>query len=334
MSGDLPRVTPSADASASVNRFRSLFQALSGRPLILGHRGDSFHAPENTLAAAVAAWEAGADGWELDVQLTRDGVPVVLHDESLLRTTDVAARFANDPRGHAGFLVSDFDFEEIRTLDAGSWFLEPSGAPRTASGFGTLDSLSDDARDRFGSGGVRVPTLIEALELTVELDWLVNVELKSFPNANSRLVEAVLEAIDETGTASRILISSFDHADVARVIERRPTIAAGVLAATPLHRPDRYVREVVGADSFHASTLVLGAGADSYRLAPSARTLRSGDFDLLGRARIPTLVYTVNDANAEGLARHLWRVGAFGLFTDNPRGLVRLFGKGSDRTDA
>ena len=91
--------------------------------MIVAHRGDSVRAPENTLEAARLAWKAGATAWELDVQLTRDGVPVVLHDESLLRTTNVAAMFKDDPRGLAGFRVSDFDYNEIRALDAGSWFV-------------------------------------------------------------------------------------------------------------------------------------------------------------------------------------------------------------------
>ena len=90
----------------------------------MAHRGDSFHAPENTLEAADLAHKAGADAWELDVQLTRDGVPVVLHDASLLRTTDVAARFKNDLRSTYGFRVSDFDWNEVRALDAGSWFVD------------------------------------------------------------------------------------------------------------------------------------------------------------------------------------------------------------------
>ena len=111
----------------SKNRFLALLKARGDDPVIVAHRGDSFHAPENTLEAARLAWEAGADAWELDVQLTRDGVPIVLHDESLLRTTDVATRFKDDPRGQAGFRVSDFDFSEIRALDAGSWFVAADG---------------------------------------------------------------------------------------------------------------------------------------------------------------------------------------------------------------
>ena len=124
------------------NRFRSLLRR-GDRPLVVAHRGDSAYAPENTLEAARRAWDEGADAWELDVQLARDGVPVVLHDESLVRTTDVATRFAGDPRGASGFLVADFDFEEIRTLDAGSWFVEPERAaigPPRPSGRGTTSA--------------------------------------------------------------------------------------------------------------------------------------------------------------------------------------------------
>src|SRR5262249_33759263 len=98
------------------NRFLTLLLSERDYPVIIAHRGDSFHAPENTIEAARLGWRSGAAAWELDVQLTRDGVPVVLHDESLARTTDVATKFAGDPRGGDGFHVSDFDFSEVRTL--------------------------------------------------------------------------------------------------------------------------------------------------------------------------------------------------------------------------
>ncbi len=92
----------------SENRFRAWYRSKWDRPLILAHRGDSFQAPENTLEAAKLGLDSGADGWELDVRLTRDGIPVVIHDESLARTTDVALKFAGDPRGLNGFLVERF----------------------------------------------------------------------------------------------------------------------------------------------------------------------------------------------------------------------------------
>ena len=163
------------------NRFLTLLDSPRDRPLIIAHRGDSFHAPENTLEAARLGRETGADAWELDVHLTRDDVPVVIHDESLLRTTDVAIRFAGDPRGRDGFRVSDFDLDEVRSLDAGSWFVARDGDPRSACDFGTLDRLDPVAVEHFRSGSVRIPTLEEALLFTRDQDWLVNVEIKSFP---------------------------------------------------------------------------------------------------------------------------------------------------------
>src|SRR5205085_371482 len=138
--------------------------------------GDSSHAPENTLEAAALGHRAGADGWEFDVRLTRDGVPILLHDPSLVRTTDVVLAYPGDPRADLGYLAAEFTLEEIRRLDAGSWFVAPDGGPRSATEFGTLRDLDPAARASFGSGRVRVPTLAEALVLTAELDWLVNVE--------------------------------------------------------------------------------------------------------------------------------------------------------------
>ena len=192
--------------------------------------------------------------------MTRDGVPVVLHDESLLRTTDVAARFAGDPRGRDGFRITDFDFEEVRTLDAGSWFVDGNGGPRSARDFNTLISSIRPHRTLSLRPGL-IPTLAEALTLTREQDWLVNVEIKSFPEQPPGLVERVLEVIAATDTAERVLISSFDHDDVVAARRPRRRYALGILAATPIHRIDDYAVDLVGADTVHVSTEVLGPRA-------------------------------------------------------------------------
>lgn len=81
-------------------------------PFLWAHRGASAMAPENTLAAFAAAVECGADGLELDIHLSRDGVPVVIHDETLERTSD----------GHG--LVRDKSWPQLQRLDAGSWYAE------------------------------------------------------------------------------------------------------------------------------------------------------------------------------------------------------------------
>ncbi|HEY2157802.1 MAG TPA: glycerophosphodiester phosphodiesterase family protein, partial [Isosphaeraceae bacterium] len=233
-------------------RFREALWADLGRPIILAHRGDSSHAPENTLEAAALGHGAGADGWEFDVQLTRDGVPIVLHDPSLMRTTDVAHVFAGDERAGLGYLAAEFTLDEVRRLDAGSWFVATAGGLRSASAFGTLDGLDPADREAFGSGRVRIPTLEEALRLTADLDWLANIEIKSSHDGDFALLEAVLDVVARLGFVDRVLISSFDHAEVARAAASGTGAATGVLAATPLDRPGEYVRRL-GADAYHAS---------------------------------------------------------------------------------
>jgi glycerophosphoryl diester phosphodiesterase len=288
------------------------------RPLIIAHRGDSSHAPENTLEAARLGWGAGADAWEFDVQLTRDGVPVILHDESLLRTTDVAARFTGDPRGRDGFRVSDFDFDEVRALDAGSWFVADDGGPRSARDFGTIDRLDPADTEHFRSGSVCIPTLEEALIFTKEQGWLANVEIKSFPDYPPDLVERVLEVIAATGTADRVLISSFDHDDIIAAHRDDRRYGLGILLDTPIHRLADYAIDGVGADTVHVSTEILRAESVAYRRRREATSLRRDIVAALRDRDLPVLAYTVNYQAGSELARHLAEIGVAGLFTDDP----------------
>lgn len=313
-----------ATRAKTANRFLTRLHAARSRPMVVAHRGDSSHAPENTILAARLGHKTGADAWEFDVQVTRDGITVVIHDGSLIRTTDVVERFPDDPRAGAGYRVSDFDYEEVRSLDAGAWFLEPKGGHRTAEAFGTRDRIDGETLDRIAAGEVRVPSLRECLDLTARLDWLANVEIKSFPGADPRLLPAVRGEIEAGGVADRVLLSSFDHDDLASPMSHLP-VATGALTTTPLHRPERYVREVIGADCYHPSAHALGAASERYLKSPGPEHLRAGDLAALKARGVPVLVYTVNDPRPGGLAEHLARAGASGLFTDVPGGLLRLF---------
>ena len=264
--------------------------------------------------------------WELDVQLTRDGVPIVLHDETLLRTTDVAAKFAGDRRLADGFRVADFDLDEIRSLDAGSWFVAKDGLDRSARAFGTLGMLEPSQIEHYSSGRVVIPTLEEALAFTARHDWLVNVEIKSFPERPRESVEPILRVIAETQTASRVLISSFDHRDIAAASLPGREYALGILAMTPLYHVERYLHELVGADTFHVSVEVLGSETVSYRRRRSPQSLEHDMVADLVRRGVPTLVYTVNDHGQGSLADHLASIGVAGFFTDDPQGMRRSFG--------
>jgi glycerophosphoryl diester phosphodiesterase len=313
------------------HRFLGALAGARGRLLVLAHRGDSSHAPENTLEAAALGHRSGADGWEFDVQLTRDGVPVLLHDPCLLRTTDVARAFPDDPRADLGYLAAEFTLAEIRRLDAGSWFVDPAGGPRSALAFGTLDRMGAGDHEAFASGRVRVATLEEALALTADLDWLANVEIKSGHDGDFALLDAVLGVVERLGIADRVLVSSFDHVEVARAAASGLGVATGVLAAAPLYRPAEYVRRL-GADAYHASASALGAGGAAYLRGRSARSLRGVDLDECRRGGVPVLAYTVNECGAEKMAGHLAEAGVAGLFTDDPRAVGGSFIPSAEHT--
>lgn len=155
----------------SLTRTRVVSSARTGRRcLVIGHRGASATAPENTRAAIVAARRAGADMVELDVQLSADGQPVVFHDARLERTTD--------GRGSIGRTRA----KALALLDAGRWF---------ASRF----------------RGERILRLEEALRAAGRMG--VNVELKR-TRARRRLAWAAVAAARRAGAMRRILWSSFD----------------------------------------------------------------------------------------------------------------------------
>jgi glycerophosphoryl diester phosphodiesterase len=311
---------------STANRFLDLLRARRARPVVVAHRGDSFHAPENTLEAARLAWQAGAEAWEIDVRLSRDGVPVVLHDETLTRTTDVAARFAGDPRRRDGYRLADFDFSEVQTLDAGSWFVAGEGGPRCAQSFQTLSRLEPSQLEFYRSGHVKVPSLAEALSFTEAHDWLVNIEIKSFPGQAAGLVSRVLAVVADSGTASRVLISDFDHRDLSQANLPERAYALGILTAAPLARIGEYATALVGADTVHVSTPVIGAASMPDRQCASAESLRLDLIEELRTGGVPLLVYTVNEHGPGSLARYLAELGINGIFTDDPAGLVGDFG--------
>lgn len=162
-----------------------------GRPLILGHRGASRAAPENTLAAFREAARMGADGVELDVHLSADGVPVVIHNASVNVTTD--------GKGY----VHTMPLAQLKELDAGSHF-----APRFA--------------------GERIPTLEEVFA-EVGRQLLINIELKSQPAHVRGLEPAVVDLVNRMGMAARVWVSSFKPYMLSEVRRLAPQIPCGLL---------------------------------------------------------------------------------------------------------
>lgn len=145
---------------------------------VVAHRGSAADAPENTLAAVRLALEHGADVVETDVKRTRDGVLVVLHDESLARTTDVRDVFPE----REPWWIGDLTLEEVRRLDAGSWF----GPAFTGEQVPTLREWMDAV----GDAGM----LIEAKEphLHPGIEHELDAELRAVPPLAEGLAEGRL----------------------------------------------------------------------------------------------------------------------------------------------
>lgn len=167
----------------------SLYQ---GRVLNLAHRGAREVAPENTLPAFARAIEMGADGFELDVQLTFDDVPILMHGRTLDDTTDGSG------------LPGEYTLEQIKASDAGARF---------------------DA----AFAGVRIPTLAEVLEAFPTA--IINVELKLFSTQDIGLERAVVDVIEQHHAEGRVIVSSFNPFCLRRVRRLAPNLPIGMLTA-------------------------------------------------------------------------------------------------------
>lgn len=196
------------------------------RPLIIAHRGARAHAPENTLAAASLAHAAKADMWELDTCLTKDGHLVVIHDDTLERTTDVALRpeFAS----RAPWPADGFTLAEIRSLDAGSWFGEKDPFGAVASGEVSAAALASYR-------GEKIPTLEEALRLTKDLGWRVNVEIKNHAGSAGHAVvtQKTATLVRELGMEDAVILSSFQHVYLREAAGLLPRTPRGALVEKP-----------------------------------------------------------------------------------------------------
>ena len=170
---------------------------LPGLATVIGHRGAAGRAPENTLAGLRAAHALDVRWVEFDVMLSRDEVPLLIHDETLQRTTNGLGRV---PRHTAA---------EIRACDAGSWF---------AAEF----------------AGERVPTLDEAVALLLELGLHANVEIKPAAGCELRTGEVVADTLrriwPEDGP--RLLLSSFEREALVPARSLLPDVPRGLLAST------------------------------------------------------------------------------------------------------
>ena len=268
--------------------------AMPGRSILnVAHGGASSLAPQNTLAAGRAALAAGADVWGVDIRRTRDGVLVLMHDETLDRTTNAEEDFPS----RSPWRVADFLLADIRALDAGSWFVQEDPFDQIAQG-----NVPPDAATSYV--GEPVPTLREVLEFVVANDWLIDIEVKAPLEVECEAVAAeLLTLIRETETTNRVLVSSFDH-DILREVRRlAPGIPIGALTVLP---------------SLNGLETLQSLGADVY--LPSVVGFTDALLADLEEAGIHVIVWTYNTESQLQYAAGL--PGVDGVYTDFPQRLA------------
>lgn len=257
---------------------------------IIAHRGARSLAPENTLIAAEKAHAVGADMWETDVAITADGWLVLMHDDAMMRTTDVAVRFPD--RVPAPF--STYTMAQIRSLDAGSWFERDDPFHQIADGNVAPEELA-------AFRGTMVPTVREAFELTLDLDWSLNLELKAQPAPNDSfdVVDAVLELADEVGIGPDHLLFSSARHDWLKTLKNR--------------RPDFEVQAILGL--FPEDPIDFG---DSFfdTFNPRSSRVSIGEIESALHLGLKLNPYTVNDHEAWS---RLVEAGVTGIITDFPQ---------------
>ncbi|WP_066293739.1 glycerophosphodiester phosphodiesterase [Bacillus sp. FJAT-29937] len=182
--------------------------------LIFAHRGYSALYPENTMKAFREADKAGADGIELDVQLTKDGEIVVIHDEKVDRTTN--------GKGY----VKDYTFKDLRKLDASS------------------------QKKKLFSQIEPIPSLIEVFEWMKSNRIICNVELKNGVFPYEGMEEKVISLIRAYDLADRVILSSFNHYSIVYCRHLAPEIETAPLFSEGLYMPWIYA-ESIGSQSIH-----------------------------------------------------------------------------------
>ena len=252
---------------------------MNNLPLIIGHRGASALAPENTLAAFARAVEDGADGIEFDVRLSKDNIPVVIHDATLFRT------------GGQRVAVKALSAHELGKANVGGWFNRR---------FPAL------ARDEYEKEGV--PALATLLRQFSGNDSLLYLEMKCEDGKYQSLARACVELVHKHSVANRTVVECFDLQAIAEVKHLDASIRTAALFQPAIRRPASLVTRrpiVQRAQACLADEIAL-----HYRLA-NRRTI--------GRAmqkKIPCVVWTVDKPEWIQRAASL---GIRGLITNNPK---------------
>ncbi len=301
------------------------------RPAVIAHRGASYLAPEETRPAYLLAREMGADYLELDLQRTKDGVLIAMHDNDLRRTTNVAEVFP----GREMDTVDKFTFSELQRLDAGSWF-NTTFPDRARASFSDLRILRLEDVMNIAEGGYHKPGL-----------YIETKAARRFPGIERQLVEALTARgwisphrkqphvsgsphAEGVQAPARVIFQSFEPDSLALLKEVAPQVPALLLIDEIMLRRDGWhslLRK--------AKRLGVGIGTWGYRWSRDPRwSVKDAP-----RRYMTTWPWFTGQAHRFGLLVHPWTVddrwemwmvflfGADGFFTNRPDVALVFYGR-------
>jgi glycerophosphoryl diester phosphodiesterase len=249
--------------------------------MIIGHRGASGYAPENTIAAFLKAHNMGVDAVELDVQMSADSELVVLHDDALDRTTNGV--------GWVGF----YTLEEIKKLDAGSWF-DPKFKRE------------------------KVPTLAQALDHARKWAYGLYIEMKDpaqYPGIEQKVADLLKQ--EKRELPGQAIVISFDHSSIRKLREISPNLTLGALYAHGPYFPGQGTRNET---------------ADAQVILPHWRSALLNPY-MVRRLREQGKLVIVWTADHPVAARMLAYVGVDGIITNVPDKVMQALAPAAPQED-
>ncbi len=266
-------------------RFKDLFKRAG---LIAAHRGNRSQRPENTLSALQESI-GKCDFIEIDVQLSSDDIPIIIHDETLERTTNIAdiARF----KDRYPWRVETFTLDELESLDYGSWFYKE----------GTFGKVKAESRQLLETRAEPLLTLEQALVFAKEQQVFLNVEIKDlhayFPDRE--VVSIIIELIQKLHAEPFVLLSSFRHAYLLLCKVLAPEIPTAALQEGSHPKALFAYLDSLSIDAYHPDEKILDR-------VMTIRLRQAGYF--VG-------VFTVNESLRQ---QELFEWGVNAVFTDFP----------------
>ncbi|WP_205909404.1 glycerophosphodiester phosphodiesterase [Salinicola lusitanus] len=322
---------------------------------VIAHRGASYQAPESTRPAYLLARDLGVDYLELDLQRTKDGVLVAVHDNTLGRNTDVAEVFPD----RADAPVSSFTLDELKQLDAGSWFNAsyPERARDSYSGLEilTLDEVIDIAENGDNHPGLYIETKVPEQFPGIEQDLRDKLEARGWLGDAAKTRPAAEGGAVKVGDGpGRLVMQTFSKASLEALEQTMPEVprvlllwlGEGGIEAAPSEpqgedesSADYYARQQVASPEAFRSWLDFAKDHGAIGIGPSAvQTEHDGPFSSQFSYMELAEPWMIGMAHDDGMLVHLYTVdepvdferyrqrGVDGFFTNRAEQLLTFYG--------